>query len=90
MMSAPAMNDDDQDDGDSYDAQPHALSAGRRIARNSIAVFLVAFFVVTLVTPYGIGAAVSVAIAALYALVQCLAARPGGTRRISRAKDTVH
>jgi hypothetical protein len=84
------MNDDNQDDGDWYDGQPHTLSPVRRIARNSIAVFLVAFFVVTLVTPYGIGAAASVAIAALYALVQCLAARPGGTRRISRTKDTVH
>jgi hypothetical protein len=83
------MNDDELLDEELPGAPP---SPWRRIARNTVAVLLVAFFLVTLLVPYGRGAALSAAIAALYALVQVLATRPRVMRESYRQGDdeTVH
>ena len=66
------------------DEDAPAISPWRRIARNTIAVFLVVFFIVALLLPYRLAAAASAATAALYAVAQGLATR-------ERADDeTIH
>ena len=65
------MNDDDEPDVGLIST----LSPTRRIMRSTVAVFLLAFFLVTLLASYRLGTAVAVSAAVLYALVQCLVAR---------------
>ena len=65
------MNDDDAPDV----GLTTTLSPTRRILRNSVAVLLLAFFLLTFLVSYRIGTAVAVGVAVLYALVQFLAAR---------------
>ena len=65
------MNDDES----RYTGVLSTLSASRRIVRNSFAVFLLAFLLITLVLSYRIGAVVSAGLALSYALLQLLGAR---------------
>jgi H+/Cl- antiporter ClcA len=70
----------------------------RRILRNAVAVFLVAFFLLTLFISYRIGVVVSAAAAALYAIAQFLSAGRGGDARSSSedsspedsSEETIH
>jgi hypothetical protein len=65
------MNDDDAPDVGLISA----LTPTRRILRNSVAVFLLAFFLATLLLPYRLGTAVAAGLAVSYALVQFLVAQ---------------
>src|SRR5262245_3948437 len=63
------------DDDTSNPGVLSALSPTRRILRNSVAVFLLAFFLMTLLLSNRLGIAVAAGVAVSYALVQFLGAR---------------
>lgn len=63
------------DEDTRYSGVLSASSPTRRVARNSIAVFLLSFLLVTFLLSYRLAALVSVGVAVSYAIVQILGAR---------------